>query len=238
MEYTAIFEEQIPLTPNDLKHEISSIDSIILIKLKYLLEGKCSRHGFVVPNTVKLLSRSMGALERGRFTGNLMYIVQAEASVINPPDGHILEGDVIRKNKMGVYVNYKDAIRIILPRDLNIGNDEFDSVEIGEFIRVEVKKSRFQVNDEYILSIGLFKGRSKGKNSNGLRGQLNHVNDKKAVEDEESVGEEEGVDEDEEGVDEEATDEKAVDEEVVDEEATDEEVADEEATDEEVAEKE
>lgn len=166
----AVFEEQVALTSVDLKREIKSIDTVLEDKLRTRLEGRCSRHGFVIPGTVKILSRSMGSLERGRFTGDLLYHVQAEGSVLNPPDGHILEGDIIRKNKMGLYVNYRDAIRVIVPRDVNIGNDEFESVDIGEIVRVEIKKSRFQVNDEYILSVGLFKGRTKG--SKGLLAKI------------------------------------------------------------------
>jgi len=172
MEYVAVFEEQLSLTSNDLKRDIKSIDSVLENKLKQRLEGRCSKHGFVLPDSIKILSRSMGSLERGRFTGDLLFHVQAEGSVLNPPDGHILEGDIIRKNKMGLYVNYRDAIRVIVPRDVNIGNDEFESVEIGEIVRVEIKKSRFQVNDEYILSVGLFKGRTSKANSKGLRAQI------------------------------------------------------------------
>jgi hypothetical protein len=191
MEYVAVFEEQLALTSVDLKKNIESIDDVLEAKLKQRLEGKCSKHGFVVPDTVKILSRSMGALERGRFTGDILFHVQAEGTVINPPDGHILQGDIIRKNKMGLYVNYKDAIRVIIPRDVNIGNDEFESVEIGEIVRVEIKKSRFQVNDEYILSVGLFKGRS----SKGSKGLLATITANTEEEEEEEVEETEDAQE-------------------------------------------
>jgi DNA-directed RNA polymerase subunit E'/Rpb7 len=162
MEHIATFEEQVALTPRDMRAEIKSIDAILEQKLRARLETRCSRHGYVLPDSVKILSRSMGMVEKGRFTGNILYHVQAEAGVLNPPDGVQVDGEVIRKNKMGLYVNYRDAIRIIVPRDVNLGNDEFESVEVGEVIRVEIKKSRFQVNDEYILSVGLFKGLAKG----------------------------------------------------------------------------
>jgi len=59
-----------------------------------------------------------------------------------------------------MFVNYKDAIHVILPRDLHIGNEEFDSLQIGEVVKVEIKKSRFQVNDEYILSVGVYLGKT------------------------------------------------------------------------------
>jgi hypothetical protein len=83
--------------------------------------------------------------------------------VINPPEGILLEGEVIRKNKMGIYLNYKNAIRVIVPRDLHIGSEEFDNVMIGDTIRVEIKKSRFHMNDESILSVGLFVSNIKKK---------------------------------------------------------------------------
>lgn len=156
MEHTALFEEQVSLTPKHMRVKVDSIEALVADMLKARLEGRCSRHGFVVPDTLKVLSRSMGSLEKGRFTGSIIFHVQAEGTVLNPPDGAILEGEVIRKNKMGIYVSYKDAIRVIIPRDLHIGNEAFEAVEIGETVEVEIRKSRFQVNDPYILSVGSF----------------------------------------------------------------------------------
>jgi DNA-directed RNA polymerase subunit E'/Rpb7 len=158
MEHTALFEERASLTSRDLRGEITDIDGLIIQKLSTRMENKCSRHGFVLPGTMKIISRSMGYIEKGRFTGDIIFHVQAEAKVLNPPAGFTLEGVVIRKNKMGMYVSYNDAIRIILPRDLHIGDEAFEAVAIGASVNVEIQKSRFQVNDPYILSVGLFRG--------------------------------------------------------------------------------
>jgi DNA-directed RNA polymerase subunit E'/Rpb7 len=156
MQHTAIFEEQVTVTPKDMKRKITSIEAILLSKLQAQLEGRCSRHGYVLPGSVKVLSRSMGVIEKGRFTGSIIFHVQAEGDVLNPPDGIQVEGEVIRKNKMGMYVSYENAIRVIVPRDLHIGQKEFEDVEVGERVQVEVKKARFQVNDPYILAVGIF----------------------------------------------------------------------------------
>jgi len=158
MEHTALFEERVNLTARDLRAQITNIDDLILQKLSTRLEGKCSRHGFVLPGTFKILSRSMGYVEKGRFTGDIIFHLQAEGKVLNPPAGILTEGIVTKKNKMGMYVSYNDAIRMILPRDLHIGDDAFEAVEVGQTVKVEIQKSRFQVNDPYILSVGLFKG--------------------------------------------------------------------------------
>jgi DNA-directed RNA polymerase subunit E'/Rpb7 len=159
METIALFEEKIPITPRDLSRGSVKIEGLLSDKLSQKLEGRCSLHGYVIPGTMKLLSRSVGYIEKGRNTGDIVYHIQAEGNVIYPPDGTVLQGEILRKNKMGMFVNYKDAIHVILPRDLHIGNEEFDSLQIGEVVKVEIKKSRFQVNDEYILSVGVYLGK-------------------------------------------------------------------------------
>ena len=156
MEQLAIFEEKVILTPSDLRPEIESFDDILLGKLKATLEGKCSKHGYVIPKSLELLSRSMGAAEKGHFTSDFLYYMKVQGKVYNPPDGLEVEGEVVRKNKMGLYVIIEDAIRIMVPRDLHIGNEDFDAIELGDRIRIEIKKSRFQVNDTHILSIGQY----------------------------------------------------------------------------------
>jgi N-glycosidase YbiA len=162
MESLALFEEKVILTPRDLSKKGIDLDSLLLEKLQEEREGSCSLHGYVQRGSLRILSRSMGYVEKGRYTGDIVFVVQAEAKVLNAPDGLVLRGEVIRNNKMGMYVNYQDAIRIILPRDLHIGNEEYDSVRIGETVELEVKKSRFQVNDEYILGVGLFLRKASG----------------------------------------------------------------------------
>jgi len=157
MESVVFFEKKLPLTPTDFNMlKTTKLDEILLKKGKQLLEGKCSEHGYVVPGSIKMISRSMGYFESARFTGDAIYYVKMEGRVIYPVDGHELVGEVIRKNKMGLYVNYKDAIHIQVPRDLHLDNQEYDSVEVGEFIRVVIKRSKFSIYDPYILASGLF----------------------------------------------------------------------------------
>jgi hypothetical protein len=157
MEATAFFERKIALCPRDLnKVKDSSIDDILTVKLIDMIEGKCSEHGFVLPGSIKIISRSMGYYEHARFTGDAVYFIKASGKVLYPADGIHVTGEVIRKNKLGLYVLHRNALRIQVPRDLHIGNEEFDRVEIGDTVEVELKKSRFQINDPFILTNGIF----------------------------------------------------------------------------------
>ena len=159
MEQIAVFQEKVALSPIDLRSEITSFDEILLKKLKTQLEGKCSKNGYVIPGSLELLSRSLGYSEKGRGTADFLYYLKARGKVYNPPDGLIVEGEVMLKNKMGCYVILDNAIRIMIPRDLHIGNEEFDSIELGNKIRIEIKKSQFRANATHILSIGQFLGK-------------------------------------------------------------------------------
>lgn len=157
MESTAFFEKKINLTPSDFNEvKKQSIDSILETKAKQVIENKCSEQGFVLSGSIKLLSRSMGYFESARFTGDAIYYLKLEGKVIYPADGVRVIGEVIRKNKMGLYVNYRDAIRVQVPRDLHIGSEEYEDVEVGDSVEVELKRSKFQINDPYILASAIF----------------------------------------------------------------------------------
>lgn len=156
MTLDAVFEEKIILTPSDLRDDITSFDSLCLDKLRATLEERCSKHGYVVKDSLKLLSRSLGVVEKGRGTGDFLYYVKAQGKVYNPPEGFEVEGDVILKNKAGLYLIIENAIKVMVPRDVHIGSADFNAVNIGDRIVVEIKAKQFHVNDPYILSVGEF----------------------------------------------------------------------------------
>ena len=157
MESTAFFEKKISLTPKELNEvKTQSIDDLLAKKAKEIMENKCSEQGFVLPGSIKLLSRSMGYFEAARFTGDVIYYVKLEGSIVYPADGVRIIGEVIRKNKMGLYINYKNAIRIQVPRDLHLGNEKYDLIQIGDMVNIELKRSKFAIHDAFILASGLF----------------------------------------------------------------------------------
>jgi DNA-directed RNA polymerase subunit E'/Rpb7 len=159
--YNSVYlDERVALTPVEIG-SISSADSItemLTKKLKEKHEAKCNANGYVKPGSVSILARSMGVAENGRFTGNLLYDCKIKCDVFYPVGGAEIEATVIKVNKMGAYVHYDEAIRILLPRDLHVGNVEFDGIEEGKNVRVRLERSRFQANDPYIMGVGVLLG--------------------------------------------------------------------------------
>ena len=160
METEAFFQEKVYLSPGDLSREIESIDTVLLDKVKERLEQRCSPHGYVLPGSLELLTRSAGQVDSGRFSGDWSFLVKAKGRVLYPPEGASVDVEILKSNKMGIYAIYENAIRIMVPRDLHLGDEEFDQLKVGESIRVEIQKSRFQLRDPFIVSVGLYRGRS------------------------------------------------------------------------------
>jgi len=160
METEAFFQEKVYLTPKDLRNDIESVDDILILKLKERLEQRCSPHGYVMPGTLEILTRSTGMVDSGRFSGDWAFLVKAKGHVLNPPEGTMVEVEVLKSNKMGVYAVYENAIRLMVPRDLHLGDEEFDALKVGDRIKVEIQKSRFQLRDPFIVSVGIYRGMS------------------------------------------------------------------------------
>jgi len=164
MESTAFFETKVSLTPKDMNSlNVKPIEELLLEKVRTKLEDKCTSNGFVLPGTLKVISRSVGYFEAARFTGEAVYYVKSEGRVLYPADGVRVEAEIVRKNKMGMYVIHRNAIRIQIPRDLHLGNEEYEEAQIGDKIEVELKRSKFQVGDPFILATGLFVRRIGGE---------------------------------------------------------------------------
>ncbi len=165
MESEAFFEQRVSITAQDQNQigkitdqgEKITIDKILLDKIRHELESKCSKHGFVLKDSIEILARSLGRVENGRFTGAFVYNVQAKGRVLTPVDGYVVEGTVLKKNKMGMYVFHRDAFRIMVPRDLHLNRQDYEDVQVGATVKVELKKSRFQMKDPFIVSVGLLR---------------------------------------------------------------------------------
>jgi hypothetical protein len=163
MYQTMYMDERVPLAATELNIVTSPeiIQEILEQKLRELHEGKCNANGFVRPGSLKLLGRSMGAAENGRFTGNLLYDCKVSCEVLYPTAGAQMEAKVIKVNRMGAYAVFEEAIRILLPRDLHIGNIDFDEIKEGDIVKVQLDRSRFQTKDAYIMAVGHLVGTKK-----------------------------------------------------------------------------
>lgn len=149
-------DERVALTPTELNiiRHPDEIKSVIETKLKEMHEGKCNANGYIRPGSVKLIGRSMGVAENGKFTGNMVFDCKYSCEILYPTADMELDVMVVKVNKMGAYTVFEEAIRILLPRDLHLGNEAFDALEESKTVRVRLIRSRFQSKDTFIMAVG------------------------------------------------------------------------------------
>lgn len=133
-----------------------SIAPSLLGQLKMNSEGKCGMEGYIAKDSITILSHSLGrvnTLEEG-----VSYRVHFQADICMPHPGQQFRVPVIFRSKIGVHCEL-DPMKILLPRDLHLGNAEFDAIEENEEIDIEVVGSQFQQQDTYIYVLGTLKRR-------------------------------------------------------------------------------
>ena len=123
----------------------------ILAQLKMNMEGRCSSEGYIQQDSVTILKYSLG---RTSYTkGGVDYDVSFQADVCLPHPGQIFKATADLRTKIGIHAD-STPLKILIPRDLHIGNQEFDSLDIGQEFEFEVIGPQFKQQDKVIVVVG------------------------------------------------------------------------------------
>jgi len=128
-----------------------NIHASLVAQLRHKYEGICLPEGYVQPRSITITEHSFG--RTNILKGGLDYSVRFQADLCLPHAGQKFRAPVTLKSKIGLHAE-TDPIKVLLPRDLHIGNSDFDEVDVGQTIEFEVVGSRFQQGDETIVVLG------------------------------------------------------------------------------------
>lgn len=128
-----------------------NIDASLLAQLRIKYEGVCVAEGYIQQGSVTIVEHSLG---RANFIkGGLDYTIRFQADLCMPHPGQVFRVPVTLKSKIGVHAEVT-PIKVLLPRDLHIGNGDFETLEEKQDIEFEVIGARFQQGDESIVVLG------------------------------------------------------------------------------------
>lgn len=127
-----------------------NMQASILAQLKMNFEGRCAPEGFIQPNSVVIVDYSLGRTNYIR--GGVDYDVKFQADVCMPHAGQKFKAPVSVRSKVGIHAD-TPPIKVLVPRDLHIGNEEFEAVKVGEEIEFEVIGSQFKQQDKEIVVV-------------------------------------------------------------------------------------
>lgn len=130
------------------KHLQRNIQSSILTYIKSHVEGRCGTEGYVQPKTAVIIDYSLGRLNSMKM--GVSYRVRFQADICFPHKGQILKAPVTLRSKIGVHAEIS-PLRVLLPRDLHIGNTEFEQIVEKDEVEFEVLGAEFKQNDEQMF---------------------------------------------------------------------------------------
>jgi DNA-directed RNA polymerase subunit E'/Rpb7 len=157
-----ILSDKIKLEPRYLT---KTFKDEILNRLKQKVEGICSKHGFIVKDTIEIYKVNPGEIELASLCGNIVYNVYFYADVCNPLIGSTIKSaKVVNLNRLGILAEASisqqkftgSVVEIIVAKNsVKITSDiDLDKIKIGDEINVEVVGKRFSIGDRKVSVIG------------------------------------------------------------------------------------
>tara|TARA_B100000927_G_C16354853_1_gene424875 strand:- start:314 stop:841 length:528 start_codon:yes stop_codon:yes gene_type:complete len=156
----------------DSRHLNKNIDSLILHNLKEKYENICTEHGFIIPNSIKLINRRLGNINTINNISYISYIIRYSADIIYPSEGDIIDIKVDRVNKMGVlgYIKVDDSgnlkdlpdkkdfdtspLIVIVPKEyFNEDTRNIDDITRGQSLKVTIIGCRIKYGNKKIQII-------------------------------------------------------------------------------------
>jgi DNA-directed RNA polymerase subunit E'/Rpb7 len=128
-----------------------NMEASILAQLKMSYEGMCSAEGYIERNSITLLDYSLGRTNYIR--GGVDYDVRFQADVCLPHPGQRFKAVVKVRSKVGIHAE-TPPIKVLIPRDLHMGNEDFNKADLESEIEFEVVGSQFKQKDVEIIIVG------------------------------------------------------------------------------------
>jgi len=128
-----------------------NIYASLLAQLRMKYEGVCVPEGFILPSSITIVEHSLG--RSNLIKGGLDYAVRFQAEVCLPHQGQVFKSPINLKSKIGLHAE-TSPMKILLPRDLHIGMEDFDDIKEGQEVEFEVVGARFQQGDAHIVVLG------------------------------------------------------------------------------------
>jgi DNA-directed RNA polymerase subunit E'/Rpb7 len=127
----------------------------VLKRLKAKVEGICTKHGYIRPDSVEIHKVCSGRVELIGLNGSTVFDVYFWADVCNPLLGSILKCRVTNINKFGILVEAGNIVEAIVAKNsVSIQSDvDLEKVRIGDDVMIEVVGKKYELNDKKISLI-------------------------------------------------------------------------------------
>ena len=139
----------------------SDIDVHVQAELRRKVEGVCTRHGYILANSTSIHSISAARLECASMNGDVIFSVEYNALVCNPPVGLKITLRVSDSNMFAFFAQagiqasdgqFTPLLDAILVKDQHEGDllEKLNGVKNGESVTAVILGKRFEIGDNRI----------------------------------------------------------------------------------------
>jgi len=140
-----------------------TIQDLLLERLKQKVEGICISDGYVRPESVEIVGRSMGCMENHDFESNMTFAVSYNCEICNPKQGQILECQVAIADDTNIvcYIGDEETspVELYLFKENHLGDTIFNGLRIGDKLKVGIIETIVQFGKPKVLATAQFLGR-------------------------------------------------------------------------------
>ena len=140
------------------KHLQRNIQSSLIAQLKTHYQGRCLAEGYIQPDSFTILKYSVG--RANYLKGGVDYDVTFQSDICLPHPNQHFKGKVVLISKAGLHIDLP-PLKVLIPRDLHLGNPTFESIKADMETEFEVIGSQFKQDDETIVVVGKLVGQIK-----------------------------------------------------------------------------
>ena len=154
--FVSHLSERVNLKPDQLDN---NIPIHITRNAKKKLEGKCTRFGFIRPDSLVIVTRSVAYHKGCHFHGEMTVDIEAVADVCKPARGDRITCQVDNINRMGLRARAGDChelqVYVVTQHHNNaVFFKDSNSLKINAVILIEVIGAKSKLNDDKIVVIG------------------------------------------------------------------------------------
>lgn len=155
---TRILTNKITIHPRDMN--TLDLNDIVQKKLIEKVSGYCISDGIIRPESITILSRSMGELYNHDTSGSVHYIVKYEADVCNPREGQVIRCIVDEHTDTQTICYIDDEktspLEIYLSKQNYLNNTSYASLKKDDVIMVRVIACNIELGRDKIDTIAEF----------------------------------------------------------------------------------
>ena len=146
-------------------YKTKNIDGLIKHHLKKLNEGYCGKYGYVIPDSINIIKRSVGKVVTHNTESKVEFDISYKIKTILPCKKEIYEciNNSITKmviiafmtnKESNIKNNIKDSsVLVIIPQEY-IEDKSLEDFEIGQQINIEILDSRIKYRAVQIQTVG------------------------------------------------------------------------------------